>query len=364
MPTSAYGTLALAHDYLTQRGGAERVVAGWLGMWPEASLYTALYEPSHTFPEFQQANLVCSPLNRSHFLRSHYRTALPLYPLAWSRTTIDADVVLASSSGWAHGLRTDGRLVVYCHSPARWLYQPQRYLATGAFGRGVRLARFLGQLPLRRWDLRSAQRADVYVANSAATQAIIRQTYGIDAEVIHPFVRPPHVMPEISDLGDVLVIARLLPYKNVDLIIAAAQELSHLRFRIVGDGPQRGTLEKSAPSNVTFLGSVADEQLWREYRGTRLHVAMSYEDFGITPLEAAAAGVPTLARTFGGYLDTVTPATGVLLDTESVDVRHVIDGIKVALRSSWLPADLSKHVQRFSAQTHYESLNKLLWPIN
>ena len=120
--------MAIAHDYLTQRGGAERVVLALLRAFPEATVHTLLYDPDGTFPEFRDARVVTSPLNRIGPLRRHHRLALPLLAPAASRMTIDADVTIVSTSGWAHGFDIRGRSVVYCHNPARWLYQTDEYL--------------------------------------------------------------------------------------------------------------------------------------------------------------------------------------------------------------------------------------------
>ena len=118
--------VAIAHDYLTQRGGAERVVLAMLRAFPGATVHTLLYDPEGTFPEFREAHVVTSPLNRLGPLRRDHRLALPLLAPSFSRLEIAADVVVCSSSGWSHGARVEGRKVVYCHTPARWLYQPDR----------------------------------------------------------------------------------------------------------------------------------------------------------------------------------------------------------------------------------------------
>ena len=119
--------VALVHDYVTQRGGAERVVLAMAAALPGAPLYTSLYEPASTYEEFGSIDIRTSPLDRVALLRRKHRLALPLLAATFSRMHVDADVVLCSSSGWAHGARTDGRKIVYCHSPAKWLYAPDRY---------------------------------------------------------------------------------------------------------------------------------------------------------------------------------------------------------------------------------------------
>ena len=187
--------VALAHDYATQRGGAERVALIMAGAFPGAPLYTTLYDRERTFPEMAELDLRVTRLNRYGPLRRDHRRALPFLARAVSTSPIDADVLLASSTGWAHGFPTDGRKIVYCHAPARWLYQRDRYLGTGKAGESPaqRARRYaasgvLGAMasPLRSWDRRAARSADVYLANSTVTRESIRTVYGIDAEVLAP----------------------------------------------------------------------------------------------------------------------------------------------------------------------------------
>jgi len=157
--------VAIAHDYLTQRGGAERVVLAMLRAFPEATVHTLLYDPDGTFPEFRDARVVTSPLDRIGPLRRNHRLGLPVLAPAASRMTVDADVTIVSTSGWAHGFDVRGRSVVYCHNPARWLYQGDEYLGE----RPRRLTSLaLGALaaPLRRWDQAAMRRHDRYLVNS------------------------------------------------------------------------------------------------------------------------------------------------------------------------------------------------------
>ncbi|HEY5221573.1 MAG TPA: glycosyltransferase, partial [Microbacteriaceae bacterium] len=215
--------IAIAHDYLTQRGGAERVVLAMLRAFPNAKLYTTLYDPDGTFPEFRGADIIVSPLNRIGALRRNHRLALPLLAVASSRMHIPADVVIASSSGWAHGFRSSGRMIVYCHTPARWLYLNEEYLG-GVTGPSLKRAVLSLLKPaLARWDGRAAARADRYLANATEVRERIRRVYGREAPVIFP----PHsvdthgaqeAVPGLEEFASgseyFLLVSRLLPYKN------------------------------------------------------------------------------------------------------------------------------------------------------
>ena len=304
--------VAIAHDYLTQRGGAERVVLALHRAFPEAPIHTTLYDPDGTYPEFRGARVVVSPINRVAPLRRRHRAALPLLPYAVSRLPVDADVVVASSSGWAHGVPTTGRKLVYCHAPARWLYQAEAYLGGPASRslQGQALTLLSGWL--RRWDRRAAASADRYLANSTAVGERITAAYGIDAEVVPPphgvdadgARSPVDRLVDWADDGYLLLVSRLLPYKNVDVAVEAVRGLPE-RLVVVGSGPMAAHLRASAPDNVRLLSGLTDAQLRWTYAHARRLLAPSLEDFGLTPLEASAFGVPTLALRAGGYLDTI-----------------------------------------------------------
>lgn len=351
-------TVALAHDYLTQRGGAERVALTMARAFPSAPLYTTLYHPDGTFPDFADVDVRPSRLDRVGALRRHHRLALPLLRGAVESQPVEADVLLASSSGWAHRYRGARRTVVYCYAPARWLYQRDRYLS-GASGRawkerwrtGVAGAALdlLGP-GLRASDAAAAARADVYLAVSTVARRAVREAYGIDAEVVPP---PPAMepdgpvttMPGIAP-GYLLCVARLLPYKNVDVVVAAARRL-RLPLVVVGDGPDRERLERLADERVRFVGKVDDAQLRWLYGHASLLVATSYEDYGLTPLEAAAFGVPAVTLGTGGYLDTVVDGvTGLYVDRP--DAAPVAEGIEAALARSWDQEAIGVHVKGFS----------------
>jgi glycosyltransferase involved in cell wall biosynthesis len=328
--------VAIVHDYLTQRGGAERVVLSFCRIFPDAPVYTSLYDPDGTFPEFSDIDVRSSWLNRFAPLRADHRRAFPLLAPAFSSMRIDADVVLCSSSGWAHGAHVTGRKIVYCHAPARWLYQTDRYVygsieeigehnngSLVANGKAPHLAEYLALQalapPLRRWDCRAARTADLYLTNSSAVKDNISVAYGIEANVISPpstfTVQGARTQPMGVKPGFILCVSRLLPYKNVHAAVAGVAPTGQ-GLVIVGDGPELSKLKRDASTNTTFLGSVDDATLRWLYENCSALVAISYEDYGLTPIEAACFGKPTLALRRGGYLDTVLEGiTGVFVDS-------------------------------------------------
>jgi glycosyltransferase involved in cell wall biosynthesis len=349
--------VVIAHDALVQRGGAERVVLAMHEAFPDAPIVTALYEPARTYPEFAELDIRPLVTNRVALFRADHRKAFPVLAAAWSATHADADVVVCSSAGWSHGIRTNGRKLVYCHTPARWLYPFARVADDiGSFTRAVshRVAP-----AFRAWDRRAAGSADRYLANSTVVQQRIAGVYGIEAGLLHPPVtldsggatRPVAGL----DPGFVLVVSRLLGYKNVGVVIDAARRLPTRQLVVVGSGPMRDRLSADLPPNVTMLGAVTDAQLRWLYDRCRLLVAAGFEDFGLTPLEAAAAGRPTVAIRWGGYFDTVVDGeTGLLADEPRVG--PLSEAIESALTRPWDEASLRAHAARFGQDSFVAEL--------
>jgi glycosyltransferase involved in cell wall biosynthesis len=306
--------VAIVHDYLTQQGGAERVVLALMRAFPDAELHTSLYNPSATFPEFRRYTVRTMPINTLPPLRRHHRAALPLLAPSFSSYRVDADLVICSSSGWAHGVRAKGRKVVYCHAPARWLYQSDLYLALGnrvTGGRRTAVRAALGVLkrPLMSWDGRAAQTAAMYIVNSRKVQRQVHELYGIDAHVIAPPVPTLAGLPEAPipgiEPGFLLCVSRLLPYKNVDVLLKSMSLLRGHRLVIAGAGPEESRLRALSPPNAKLVGNIGDDQLAWLYHNCRALIAPSYEDFGLAPIEAAAFGKPSVALAWGGFLETI-----------------------------------------------------------
>ncbi|MGY1635502.1 glycosyltransferase [Geodermatophilus sp. SYSU D00742] len=300
-------SLVVAHDYVTQRGGAERVALQMLdGLRPDR-LVTSVYNADTTFPGFAHHEVQTSVLQCVAAFRRDPRRAFPLLAPVWS--TLEppsADVLLCSSSGWSHGLsrRAATRKVVYCHNPPRWLWQPDDYKR--GLGRAGRTALRLMSRSLKSWDLRQAQTADQYIANSGVVRDRIRDVYGIDAPVVPPPVGltiDGDVHPiEGAEPGFVLTIARNRGYKRVSAVVEAFRHAPSRRLMVIGD---ESPGQPAAPPNVTFLGRVSDAQLRWLYTHASALVSASKEDFGLTPIEANQFGTPAVTIRAGGFLETV-----------------------------------------------------------
>lgn len=269
---------------------------------------------------------------------------------------IPADIVLASSSGWAHGFRSTGRTIVYCHTPARWLYLSDQYLDRA---KGSWLQRAgLGVLApaLTRWDHRAAARADRYLANASGVSERIRRVYGRNAPVVFP---PQSVdteaareaVPEVARLGGggeyFLLVSRLLGYKNVANVVAAFRQTPERHLVIVGDGPMRQSLLADLPQNVRLLSGVSEARLRWLYSRCAALIAPAHEDLGLTVLEAAAWGKPTLALRAGGYLDTVIDGvTGRFFRAPTAEaIRHAVGRFRA---DAWDADVIRAHAAMFS----------------
>jgi glycosyltransferase involved in cell wall biosynthesis len=352
---------AIIHDYLTQRGGAERVVLAIAKAFPGAPVYTSLYDPARTFPEFGDLDVRTIALDRIPPFRRWHRLAFPFLAPAFSRLDVDCDVAVCSSSGWAHGAHVSGRKIVYCHAPARWLYQPERYLRTARTPVAA-VARALRPF-LVKWDVHAAQSASRYLVNSTAVRAQVQQIYGIEAELLPPPIAltpdgERHAVAGIEP-GAYVCVSRLLPYKNVDAVIDAFRSLPDERLLVVGRGPERERLRASAPGNVRFLESLTDAELRWLYANSAGAIAASHEDFGLTPLEAAACGRPAAALRWGGFLDTIREdATGVFFDEPRGDA--IADAIRRLAEMRWDAGTLEAHAAQFSESRFAERLRRIV----
>jgi glycosyltransferase involved in cell wall biosynthesis len=323
-----------------------------------------VYAPERTYAEFGALDVRTSVLDRAPWFRSHHRAAFPFLAPVFSAMRVDADVVVCSSSGWAHGVRTTGRKVVYCHAVARWLAQPDRYVGALGSTRAVtaRAALTAATPALRRWDAQAARSAQRYLVNSMVTRDAVRSHYDVEATVLHPpttgITEPARAVAGL-DPGFFLSVTRLLPYKNVDVVAAAFARLPDQRLVVVGDGPERERLRASAPANVEFRTRLSDGELRWCYEQSAGLVAASHEDFGLTVLEAAAAGRPVAALRAGGYLETVrADTTGVLFDLPTPDA--IAAAIAELRTRQWDLHVIRAHADRFAPDRFRSSLQSVV----
>jgi glycosyltransferase involved in cell wall biosynthesis len=251
--------------------------------------------------------------------------------------------------------------VVYCHAPARWLYQGQRYLGSGRSG--AKLALRMLRPYLLRWDRKAARSATRYLTQSTAVRDRIREAYGIEAEVLPaPYAMSPEgPTSSVAGLepGFMLCVSRLLPYKNVEAACAAFADLPSQMLVVVGAGPGAQRLRRMVPRNVRVLGSVSDEQLRWLYANSSGLVAAGYEDYGLTPLEAAAFGKPAAVLRWGGYLDTVLEGeTGVFFDQPAP--REIRNAVTLMGGNGFHPDVIRAHAELYSEASFIRRLQEIV----
>ena len=312
---------AIVHEWLTLPGGSEKVTLRMLGSRPQSDLFAAVFDPDQ-FPELAGRTVHTTFLDRVPGARRNYRHMLPVMSFAYEQLDLSSyDLVISSSHSCAKNVLTRPETfhLCYCHTPMRHAWEPDK-LAEEPVGRATRLVLPLALPRLRREDLAGAARVDRFVANSNHVAGRIRKYYRRSAVVVHPPVDVEPLLRRPRDPGDFyLVASRLVPYKRVDLAVAACTRLGR-PLVVVGDGRGREHLESLAGSNVTFLGHVPDERLLELFASCRALLFPGEEDFGIVPVEAQAAGAPVIAHGVGGALDTVVPdRTGVLFPEQTVD---------------------------------------------
>ena len=359
--------IAIAHDYLTQRGGAERVVLAMARAFPDAPIYTTFYDPETTFPEFKGMDIRPARANRIGWLRHHHRAALPLLPWIASSIRIDADMVIASSSGWAHGFRTTGSKLFYCYSPARWLYQGDAYLGDSP-NRLVRIALAMLRPWLKRWDRRAASTVNRFLAISTVVKGRILDAYGADSIIVPApqTVRSESPSERIGELDEwlagaqyFLCVSRLLPYKNVEQVVRSAALAPTRRFVVIGAGPEEAHLLHIASPNVLFLKNLTDAQMRTVYAKCTALIAASYEDFGLTPLEAASFGRPSVVLRWGGFLDTmVEDLTAVFFDAP--EAAQIDDAVSRLESLDWDTEAIKAHAGKFSETVFAATLNDIV----
>ncbi|MBI5885814.1 MAG: glycosyltransferase [Deltaproteobacteria bacterium] len=349
--------IAIVHDYLNQRGGAERVVGVFHEMYPDAPIYTAIVDYDNIWPELEGADIRPTWMQRLPFLKRHFKKYLPFYPMAVESIDLNGyDIVISSSSAFAKGaLKSKGALhVCYCYTPMRFVWDTERYLEREGLGF---IARFVMPFILKRlksWDLKSAGRPDYYVAISTAVRQRIERFYGLSASVIFPPVDVMRFKPLPAHEDFYLIVSRLNAYKRIELAVEAVGRLG-LPLKVVGSGPFKDELMRLAKPNVEFLGRLDDEVVAGLYARCKALIFPGEEDFGIVPLEANAAGRPVIAYKAGGALDTVIDGvTGYFFDAPTVG--SLMDAMRrmEAAAETFDPAVIRAHAMKFDREVFKE----------
>jgi glycosyltransferase involved in cell wall biosynthesis len=349
------GRISLAHDYLLVMRGAERTFAAIADLYPQAPIFTLLHDEQGTNGRFAGRSITTSPLQRFGIDQAAFRRLLPLYPRAIERLKLpDSDVVLSSSSAFAHGVRVpDGAVhVCYCYTPFRYAWDEESY----ALSEISPLLRPLLRRELRRirkWDLAASRRVDAYIAISQLSRVRIERHYGRQAPVIHPPVETHRFAPGTP--GDsLLLVSEILHHKRLHIALEAARR-AHAPIQVVGAGPHLSALKDAYPE-AEFLGRASDEDLVELYASARAVLMPNVEEFGITAVEAQAAGRPVIAAAAGGALETVLDGrTGCLARPDDVD--SFVDAIQSVEQLDFDPAHAVQNAERFSVRAFERRLS-------
>jgi glycosyltransferase involved in cell wall biosynthesis len=340
-------SVGLIHDYLLTMRGAERTFGAIADCWPHAPIYTTLYSVDGTERRFASRVVHTSYLQRLHVRQRGFRRLLPLYPRAAERLPVSKhDLLVSSSSGFAHGVRPKpGAIhICYCHSPFRYAWHEKEIALSEvpSLGRPL-LQRTLTRI--RQWDLEASQRVTHYIANSALTRERIERFYGRDATVIHPPVDTDWLRPGTAE-DFFLVVTELSPHKRVQIALEAARAAGQ-PIKVVGTGSELRRLRSEFAGSAEFLGRVPAVELASLYSRALALLVPNVEEFGIAAVEAQAAGRPVVAVDAGGTHETVVDGkTGVLLSDASPSA--FAEALRHVDFAAFSPALIRHHAQQFS----------------
>jgi glycosyltransferase involved in cell wall biosynthesis len=362
--------VALVHDWLTGLRGGERVLDVLAGLWPDAELYTLFHVPGATTPRIDALRVRTSPLGRIPGSGRHYRKLLPLHPWAARQLRVEeCDLVVSVSHAVAKAVRVGSGIphLCYCLTPMRYVWdQIDVYLGRGP--RRVLAAPLVAAL--RRFDRLSSRPSQVtrFLAISRAIAERVRRHYGRDAAVLYPPIDTETFHPNGRSPEDFyLLVGAFVPYKREDLAIETLGRIGR-RVIVVGEGPRRDTLQRSAARCVEFTGRVPDAELADLYARCRALLYPQEEDFGLCALEAQACGRPVIAYGRGGATETVLPlrgapdaaagATGVWFEAQTEDALVGAIHRFEAAEPFFDPKLIRSHAERFSTPRFLEEFQR------
>jgi len=351
--------VALVHDYLSQDGGAERVLKAMHEIWPEAPIFV-LFHDKEKIDYIPAENIRQSFIAKLPFAKKYYQWYLPLMPLATEKYYLkDFDVVISSTSAFAKGVivQPDTIHISYCHTPPRYLWaDTHEYVAD--LNCGPIIKKFLPGIihKLRMWDKMSADRVDHFIANSETVKRRITKYYRRESEVIYPPVDTNKFF--ISEkIGDYFVAGgRLVPYKRLDLVVKVFNRLK-IPLKIFGIGPEMKRLQKMAKPNIEFLGKISEEKKAELLSQAKAFIHPQVEDFGLTPIEAMASGRPVIAYGQGGASETIISGqTGIFLHTQNWE--NLLDTVLNFNAGNWDGKKIRGHALKFDTINFKQKLKE------
>lgn len=353
--------IAIVCDWLTTQGGAEKVILSLHRLFPDAPIFTSIYNPDKV-KGFENATIHTSGIQNLPLAKKKHQLYLQMMPRAFEKFNLNEfDIVISSSHSCAKGIITKPQTlhISYCHSPMRYAWENSiNYVKQYKINPLVKAAAPWFLHKIRLWDRLSADRVDYFIANSHYIQRRIHKYYRRPSTVIHPFINAQQFSPSGPREEFYLAVGRLTPYKKFDLLIDTFNETG-LPLKIVGTGISENDLKQKAKSNIQFLGFVPDEELQQLYQQAKALVFPQLEDFGIIPLEAMASGCPVIAYAQGGALETVVDGkTGVYFKEQTPE------SLKKALRKkATIKFDhqkIEQHAKTFSEERFQKEITQFI----
>lgn len=358
--------VAIVHDWLTIFAGSERVLEAMLELFPEADLFSLvdfLKEEDRYF--IHKKKVHTSFLQKIPFARRFYRSLLPLMPLAIEQFDLSSyDLIISSSHAVAKGVITSPNQlhICMCYSPMRYAWDLQhQYLKESGLDRGITsfFARVLLH-KLRLWDIRSSFGVDEFIAISDFIKRRIYKTYRRDSTVIYPPVDVEHFTLQEEKKDFYLAASRLVPYKKMDLIVEAFNEMKDKTLILIGDGPDFKKIQKLKGSNIEMLGKVQRQVVKQKMQEAKAFIFAAIEDFGIMPIEAQASGTPVIAFSQGALGETISQTSGVLYDKQDKD--SIIEAVTYFEKHQtfFTPQNCRLNALRFSKEKFKSNLSQFI----
>ena len=355
--------IALVHDFFTQLGGAERVLDEFLQIYPQAPIFTLVYNGQKTGHVFDKYRIKTSFIQKLPGAQKDYRWYLSLMPAAVSRLDFSGfDTVLADTSAYVKGVKVpkSTMLVCYCHTPTRLLWQLdyKDYMASHGYPKS--LAHIISPVIrwLKNWDYRAAQRPHFYIANSKNVQARIRRFYQRDSVVVYPPVDTEFFKPSGAKGNYFLLAGRLEYGKGIALAMAAFNQLGW-PLKVAGAGRDFEKLKAQAGPHIEFLGRISDAELRQRYSEARAFIFPVDEDAGLAPVEAMSCGTPVIALAAGGALETVIDGkTGLFFNEPTVE--SLVAALQRFVNMDFDPNFIRAHALQFDKMIFREKIKSLL----
>ncbi len=349
--------VAIVHDFLTQMGGAEKVVEVFHDMFPDAPIYTSVFDAKAMPAYYRTWDIRTSFMQRLVNNKFLHRAALLLYPTAFESFDLsEYDLVLSSSSAFAKGVITspDAVHVCYTHAPMRYVWNTRSYVSNESMSKPLRSLLTPGLHYLRTWDSIASTRVDRYIGNSSAVAKRINKFYRREAEVIHPPVDIDRFAISETVEDYCILVSRFVPYKRIDLAVQAFTKMNK-PLKVVGTGRQMKALQEMAGPSIEFLGRVDDVELPGLMARAKAYIMPGEEDFGIAPVEANACGRPVIAYAAGGALDVqIDGETGILFKKQTVEA--LCEAVERMESIEWNPQRIRENALRFTTELFRERI--------